>query len=116
MATFKLSLSSRHKEWRRFRIRIMCELQDQSGERTGFVTAEGTATGVCELATGECRRIRTFIYAIPDSLPAERTVERCPDFPAHLRVECGGRTIADETLAINQWGGTSIERTFDSLG
>ena len=114
MGIFTIELSSRHAEWRRFKVRLMCEMQDSSGERIGFVSSEQKHDGVCVLQTGNCASVRTLVYVIPESLPAERRVYLMPEFAARLRVECDGRVICDEELPINHWGGTSIERHYDS--
>lgn len=116
MGVFKIELSSGHADWPRFKVTLMCEMQDDTGRRTGMASSAEKSKGVCCVETGDCTRVRTFVYAIPESLPAERRVERMPDFPAKLRVECDGHTVSEELLAINHWGGTSIERLFSRDG
>lgn len=117
MGIFTIELSSDHAEWSRFNVRLMCELQSAGGLRTGFAaTGEKDDAGRSVLQTEPCERVRAFVYAIPESLPVDRTVGRQPDFAARLRISCDGRTVSDERIAINRWGGTSTERLCDSKG
>ena len=116
MPYFTITLSSGEREWSRFRVRLMCEMQDAAGSRTGFAASEDVRGGECVLTTGECSMIRLFVYAVPESLPAERRVYLMHDFDAVLRVRYGGRTISEERLEINNWGGTSAERLYDGQG
>ena len=117
MNIFTIELTSEYAGWNRCNVRIMCELQDASGNRTGFAsTAEKDDSGCCRMTTMPCERVRAFIYVIPESLPADRTVGNQPDFEALLRVRCGERLIADERIEVNRWGGSSTECMADSKG
>lgn len=112
MNGFTIELASDFKEWQRYNVRLMCELQDAGGERVDFVIASGTDDGRTVLRTQACARLRLFAYVIPSSLPTDRVVGRQPDFAAWLRVRCGDTQLTDERVDINRWGGTSVERTF----
>ena len=116
MGIFTIELSSDHAEWNRFNVRLMCELQDAAGRRTGFASTSERVHGRSVLRAESCERVRAFIYAIPESLPVDRTVGRQPDFAAVLRASFDGRTVAEERIAINRWGGTSLERIYDRTG
>ena len=116
MPHFSITLSSGEREWPRFRVRMMAELQTAAGERSGFASTDEKRDGVSVLRTAECDMVRVLVYVIPESLPLERRVYVLPDFAARLCVECDGRVISDERLAINHWGGTSVERLFDRRG
>ena len=114
---FTIEISSDSADWRLYNIRIMCELQDDSGLRTGFASTTCKADAQpARLTTLPCRRLRIFVYVIPESLPADRTIKNHPDFDAVLLVRCGNRTIARESIEVNRWGGASIERMYDSQG
>ena len=117
MGGFTIVYGSGYGEWHRYEVRMMCEMQDESGSRSGFAsTSEKDERGCSVLRTGECSRVRLFVYVIPEILPAERMVERCVDFASELRVEYAGAEIVRERLMINPWGGTSVEMLFDSDG
>ena len=111
MNSFTIELTSEYADWWRYNVRILCELQDSAGRRTGFASASAKDDrGCCVLTTMPCDRLRTFIYVIPDQLPVDRVVGEYPDFEAELRVSCGKRIIADERVTIGRWGGASIAR------
>ena len=116
MNTFTIELTSKYAAWDDYNVRMMCELQDADGQRTGFASATGKVKGTTALTTEPCVRVRLFVYVIPDTLPAERDVDRLPDFAAVLRAECDGRRISEERIGINPWGGLSLERMFDAEG
>lgn len=112
MNGFTIELASDFTGWEHYNVRMMCELQDDNGRRTGFASVREKHDGRCVLETGPCSRVRLFVYVIPESLPVDRDVCRQPDFAAVLRVSCDGRKVAEEQVAINRWGGASVERTF----
>ena len=116
MGVFTIELTSDFAEWHRYNVRLMCEMQDAGGVRTGFVSGSGTDGGASVLTSGPCERLCLFVYVIPESLPVDRDVERQPDFAAVLRACCDGRVICEERIGINRWGGISLERCYDSSG
>ena len=116
MNEFTIELTSKYAAWDNYNVRMMCEMQDSAGLRTGFASATDKVKGACTLTAGPCARVRLFVYVIPESLPAEREVDRLPDFAALLRVGCDGRVVSEEHIGINPWGGLSLERMFDPAG
>ena len=116
MNEFRIELTSKHAAWDKYNVRMMCEMQDAAGNRTGFASTCDKTNGASVLEAGPCVRVRLFVYVIPESLPLDRDVDRQPDFAAVLRAGCDGRVISEERIGINPWGGLSLERLFDSAG
>lgn len=125
---FTIELSGGGEHWWRYNVVLMCELQDADGQRTGFVATEDTVAGAgagltarpdgtaaertTTLTTEPCHAVRLYIYAIPHSLPADRSVGPATTFGVRLRVACGGKKLADEVIDINLWGGASEQRQY----
>ena len=116
MNAFTIEVTSKHADWGRYNVRIMCELQDAAGRRTGYAATDRKEKGCTVLTTEPCEQLRMFVYAIPESLPADRVVGDSPDFAGVLRVWCGDTKIGEERFDINRWGGASIGRICDSAG
>lgn len=128
--SFTVELTSRFEGWWRYNLALLCELRDDNGRRTGFASAADDVAEIgaalkskprdverfrtLSLTTGPCRSLRLFVYVIPHTLLSDRGVDGGRDFRASLTVRCGGQTVLNEELDINQWGGASVERMIDA--
>lgn len=61
------------------------------------------------LTTEACDHLILYIYIIPHTLPAGRSVDAEKPFEIELAISAGGHVFRTEQRAINQWSGASIE-------
>lgn len=126
---FTIEIASRFDGWWRYNAALMCGCFDADDRRIGFAAAEspvaavGEAPAACPpgidperrltLETEPCDHLLLYLYIIPHTLPKERSIEAAKPFPLELQIAWNGRRFRRETLAINQWGGCSLELRID---
>ncbi len=124
---YEVEITSRFEEFWRYNIAITCALLDAGGNRTGFVAAERTVAPVgsalaeqpagmtlphgCSFRADDCDRLLMYLYLIPHTLPATERIDDCKPFEISVRATFAGKTLLDRRIAINQWGGASLEIT-----
>ena len=126
---FTIEISSRFEGWWRYNAVLMCGCFDAAGNRIGFESAESHVADVgtkrtvrpadlpadrrLTLATGDCDHLLLYLYIVPHLLPDSNDIADTKPFPLELRIGCDGTPLRSETLAVNQWGGLSLELRID---
>lgn len=121
---YEIELRCDHPERWRYNIELLCVTFDAQGEQVSYATTSsrvaepGAAlrcapTGV-EIATRliltapTAASAEVLLYAIPHSLPQDRTIDHTKPQLWTLTIRQGDRQIACESVTVNPWGGASV--------
>lgn len=122
---FHIELSSSFDGWWRYNIVLMCGCFDATDSRTGFTATESHIADIgsnlmqppvdtphrstISLHTAPCDHIVLYLYIIPHSLPAGKSIDSNRPFDVELKISYAGEELRSEKRHINQWSGTSVE-------
>ncbi len=124
-----IEVSSKHDEWWRYNVAVMCEERDEAGKR---LDVKGIMDEVAEVAIDQahelkerpkeiephrkvilesapCHSIRLFVNIIPHSLPLDKMIDNKTKFTAKLLVKRGSQVVSESNFEVNVWGGTTVD-------
>lgn len=119
---FTLRITTSYSENWRYNIMLTCALQDDAGNRVGFVSAEDSIMPVGSNSTTPpegfvrqrvierqltpCHSIDLCLYLLPNSLPETLTLKgEKVSFPIKITILNGDKTIFTEKWEVNRFGG-----------
>ncbi len=109
---FRIEISSDDPRWGCCHVVITAEGLDDAGERCGHYATEnfeavdtGCPPRRIALEGGPCRRLDTYLYIIPHTLPESSEVDDTPTIAACMSLYEGKTLLRTEPLEVNPWGG-----------
>lgn len=123
---FHIEIASRYEELWRYNIELTGQTADSHGNRLEYLSASRFVAPVgsnlkaspegyspeqrdIRIDTGPGESLTLYIYVIPNTLPAERTVDLVKPFTLDVRISHGEEMLCDRHLSINQFSGDNIE-------
>lgn len=121
---FQIALQCTSPDWWRYNVFLTLVGYDAAGEQVDYaartehvfdVWGEQGRVAPADWMRGaelgvECRgeRATAWVYAIPNTLPAERSVAASPDFEVVVVARRDGTELFRKRYRVNPWGGLSI--------
>lgn len=124
---FRVELRCSDPMWWQYNVTLIASGLNASGERCGYYATEdrqgdpaggsarpahSTTNRCTSLDCGPCHSLDLYLYVIPHRLPEPSEVEQTNPIEAHLVIRSETKTLLDEVMAINPWGGTTRHLKF----